>query len=124
MGSRASTQSQQQTSTNTIDERIASADQAVAVRGGGDASTTTVNYQLTTVPNELLLALASGAKDLAENLTSEFAGNVSTLAQNYSGSIGSLKQTELTGGASDLQRTVLIGLVIGVGAVAVLTLKR
>lgn len=106
--------SQAQTSsynaTTTIDERIAAADQAVAVRGGGDASETNVNYSISTMDTELIRDLALGVGDLTKNI----AANSNQLATDAILKISDVKSTGLTEGATDLQKTVLLGLGLGV----------
>ena len=120
MGSESSSKTQSSQTTNTIDERIAGADQAVAVRGGGDKSTTEVNYSIQTVDTDLLRDLASGAANLTANLlksNQDITGDA--LAK-----VSDVKTTALSDSSASLQKTVLLGLVLGLAAIAALFMMR
>lgn len=104
--------------TQTFDERVAAADQGIALRNeGGDAN---VSYNIQASDSELLRDLALGVGDLVNNvLTSSQAVTSDALAK-----VSDVKTTGLTDGATSLQKTVLIGLAIGVAGLMALTIFR
>jgi hypothetical protein len=117
-----------------IDQRLAAADQGMVVRGGeGANSNTTLN--VSSADATTLRDIASGAFDFLKVAAtqqgelvkavsdSSASGNQAVLTSALD-TVSALKQTELTGGASDLQKTVLIGLAIGVGGMILLSFSR
>lgn len=114
------TESQQ--ATTTSDERIAAADQGVAVRTGttGGNSQTTLNYAITSADGQLLKDIAAGAAALTDKL----ATNQSKLADAAIGAVTGVQTNANTGGSSELQKTILIGLGIGAGTIVLINLLR
>lgn len=117
-------------STATFDERIAAADQAqafragndlntgIAVTGGGQESVTSVSVESGDL--NFLRDVAAGIATLTEDVLSRN----NELATDAMLKVSDVKSTGLTEGATQLQKTVLIGLVIGVLAIFALGLFK
>ena len=118
--------------TENIDNRVAAGNNGQAIRVGDNGQT---NITLNSSDATTLQAIASGAmnllttlsnnqNDLLTSVNQTTTGSNQALLQSALGSIETLKQTELTGGASNLQKTVLIGLGLGVAGMIAVTLVR
>jgi hypothetical protein len=128
--SKSSAETSNDASTKTFDERIAAADQAQAFRAGGDLNT---GIAVTGGGQESVTSVSVESGDL--NFLRDVAAGIATLTEDVLSrnnelatdamlKVSDVKSTGLTEGATQLQKTVLIGLVIGVLAIFALGLFK
>lgn len=102
-------------SSTTHNEQIGAEGGSIAIRGGSGVESVT-SVSVTNVSDDLLELVFGGTADVLKRNQETTEGAIEALT--------GLKQTEITGGAADSQKTILIGFGIGLGALVLLQLSK
>ena len=129
LGSSARSTSNSGTQSSVQNEQVGASDNAVALRGDSNVIAGSggfvvmpsgdINYT-GGVPVDVLERLAGGAGEVVREVVQSNA-NAGT---NFAAALKDLAADKITDGGASLQKTVLIGLAVGGGVLALLTLRK